>query len=58
MNEQDWVSKAKERLIERGFPDNETTQYYAQSLHDAAVAEVDGYENCPDSIVDDKLTYY
>lgn len=58
MNEQEWVSKAKARLVERGFPDDERTQEYAQSLYDAAVVEVDGYEDRPVEIVDEELTYY
>ncbi|WP_157697990.1 hypothetical protein [Halomonas sp. N3-2A] len=58
MGEKEWVSKAKSRLVECGFPDNQSTQDYAQSLHDAAVVEVDGYEDCPEEIVDQELTYY
>ncbi|WP_438455351.1 hypothetical protein [Vreelandella venusta] len=58
MNEKEWVSKAKARLVEHGFPDDERTQDYAQSLHDSALVEVDGYEDRPTEIVDEELTYF
>ncbi|SNY95532.1 hypothetical protein [Halomonas sp. hl-4] len=55
MDKQEWIDKAMNRLIERGFEDDPNTMGYAESLYDSTAVE---YGDDPVDVVDQELTYY